>query len=429
MDAFAARSRIPQILEKFQALLATIQGEFVQVLQKEVDRIVCEQIDGLVFLETALPRLAKRFEQVAQEIREQMLTMVGDLSAYRDRLEKAITNAPLRSALYLHLALPTGLASYLLAAQFQTLSMQLGGTVAPCVAWVAASELVNGYHETKVNRLREEYWQAVKQKWRTSFEIACQRLTMDFYETQRTIIGEEQKRVHSLFSYLTDLEALFRRLAESTLEEGLVSRQNILTADEADALYREQNFQPAEEARVFLQERLSEGGWRAADLQALEKAVFETAFNRCEKVCDFTLEEYVMRTDKLSSAQEQLEGLRLALSPLLRCSLLSSSRVVLAMDDPAGILFADDLNRRPERPTRLQTGDALRLTWLELVTGFGLQELSFVRSWQQAYRQLTDEGRASAHGVEGFSEAPDIFPLPPDDPATGGSVCHRMRCD
>lgn len=426
-DSFCGRYRIPVVIDQLAHIKTNVLlPEFEVRLKEAVDALVYSSLGGVQFARKALEDLRKTLEATAEQMQEIVVLSTPDLSSYRFAFDETIANAPAWYSPFLYLFLPTALLTA------GTFSADWGSPIEEVVVgtawtvWFVVGAFTNWYYDTKIQRLREEYWDAVRQKWRNYLRAICDQLTLEFFREAAVLVQQEIARLDNLTFSIQTVRDLFDRVPAEVLEEDFISKMNVLTPEQIQALYEKHRPNPLEQTLQFIDGDLRTLGWRQGDPDRLGQTLFLHTF-ALWTIFETMSVEGVMASNILD-AQEQLTQLRERLSVLLRLprvwvvgdeqgrvSVEVHERLLLALADKENTVLAEYIGQPAQQQVDLlSTADAERVTWALLWANFPIEVLGVLpilreqrEQWQQQEHVPADTDHEEASPTSAAEPIPD----------------------
>lgn len=403
-DSFCGRYRIPVVVEQLAHIKRNVLlPQFEDLLKEAVDDLVYSSLKGVHFARKALEELRKAMEAIVQQLEEVITLSTPDLSSYRHELELAVANAPAWYTPFLYMLMPTALLTT------STISADWGSPVEEVIVgtawavWLGVGSFTNWYYNTKIGRLREEYWNAVRQKWLNYLRAMCDQLTLEFFREASVLVQQEIARLDNLLFSIQAVRDLFGSAQAEVLEEDFISKMNVLAPEQMRMLYESRRPDPSEQTLRFIGDDLRTIGWRQGTPDRLGETLFQHTFALWNIFQTMSVEGIL--ANDVDAAQQRLTRLRERLSVLLRLprgwvegdeqnrtSVEVHERLLLALAETENTVLAQYLSQPAQQQVDLlNTADPERITWGMLWANFPVEILEALpilkRKWEQIQKQ------------------------------------------
>ena len=411
-DSFCGRYRIPVVIEQLEYIKSEVLlPQFGASLRESVDSCVYDSLQGVKFARKALEELRKAIDAIVQQLEEVVTLSTSDLSSYRRELDIAVANAPAWFTPFLYLLLPTALLTAC------TISADWGTPIEATIAavawagWLGVGSFTNWLHVTKIQRLRDEYWDAVRQKWLNYLRSMCDQLTLEFFREASSIVQQEISQMDALVDAIRTVQELFESAQTEVLEEDFISKMNLLTPEQMQRFYESHRPDASEQALQFIGNDLRTIGWRKSEPYRLGETLFTHTFALWNIFDAMSIEKTI--ATNVAAAEERLKRLRERLSVLLRLSRVwvegdeqnrasveVHERFLFALEDKKNTVLVDYINQPAlQHVDVLSTTDPERVTWGLLWANFPLEILGLLPILQEEWERLPEQERLALYTV------------------------------
>ncbi len=397
-DAFCGQNRIRWITKQLEHAQDQLLGEFSDKLQTRIISLLREGAEGRAKVRPLLEALLKECEQVSRQMSERPPSIASDLSPYHQALQEAVGSTPKPIAPYLSLVpLSTLLLSWLWLTPMAP-AVPIIGTGAVLLGGLSVGGFTNWYFHTKCARLREEYWQAVRQKWHAYLQYQADYFTFRFFQRAVERVHIFLNAYERLERTLNTVKAEFERVQTEILEEQFVTRRVVHEKAEREALYDARKPDQRDTLTRFTQALFAENEWRDITAEELAQRLFEHAYASWHFFENYTLEQWAVENQQRAS--ELFRSLRQELQPLLRVPTTwqhgahteqTVQAIVLATQNGQTI-FLRDQSGSPYEP--LYTNEQEHALWIVVRANFPMEMATQVAQWEQEWLKTDDSTRA-----------------------------------